>query len=162
MAAWEGAFRKTMPNLQYQVHFLDELNAREYVQEAHWQQVIRVATQLSIMICALGLFGLAHLSTRQRVKEIGIRKVLGASVRHIVALLAADFLKLVMMAFIVAAPIAWFVMNRWLQDFAYRTSMEAGVFLLAGLLAMVIAFIAVSAQSMMAAVANPVESLRSE
>ncbi|HZK64165.1 MAG TPA: FtsX-like permease family protein, partial [Puia sp.] len=162
MAAWEKAFRQAMPNLQYQVHFLDELNAKEYVQESHWQQVIRVAALLSIMICALGLFGLAHLSTRQRVKEIGVRKVLGASVRQIVALLAADFLKLVMMAFIVAAPVAWFVMNRWLQDFAYRTTMGAGVFLLAGLLAMVVAFIAVSAQSVMAAVANPVNSLRSE
>ncbi|MDP4213083.1 MAG: ABC transporter permease [Bacteroidota bacterium] len=162
MTAWEKAFRQAMPNLQYQVHFLDELNAREYVQEAHWQQVIRVAALLSIMICALGLFGLAHLSTRRRVKEIGVRKVLGASVRQIVALLAADFLKLVMVAFVVAAPIAWFVMNRWLQDFAYRTTMGAGVFLLAGLLALTVAFIAVSAQSVMAAVANPVSSLRSE
>jgi len=162
MAAWEGAFRKAMPNLQYQVHFLDELNAKEYVQEARWQQVIRVAALLSIMICTLELFGLAHLSTRQRVREIGVRKVLGASVRQIVALLAADFLKLVMMAFIVAAPVAWFVMNRWLQDFAYRTSMGAGVFLLAGLLSLLIAFISVSVQSMRAAVANPVESLRSE
>jgi putative ABC transport system permease protein len=162
LMAWEGAFRKAMPNLQYQVHFLDELNAKEYVQEAHWQQVIRVAALLSTMICALGLFGLAHLSTRRRVKEIGIRKVLGASVPQIVALLEADFLKLVMMAFIVAAPVAWFVMNRWLQDFAYRTAMGAGVFLLAGLLALAVAFISVSAQSMMAAVANPVNSLRSE
>ncbi|MDP4251581.1 MAG: ABC transporter permease, partial [Bacteroidota bacterium] len=84
------------------------------------------------------------------------------SVRQIVALLAADFLKLVMVAFVVAAPIAWFVMNRWLQDFAYRTTMGAGVFLLAGLLALTVAFIAVSAQSVMAAVANPVSSLRSE
>jgi putative ABC transport system permease protein len=162
MTVWEKAFRQAMPNLQYQVHFMDGLNAKEYVQEAHWQQVIRVAALLSIMICALGLFGLAHLSTRQRVKEIGVRKVLGASVRQIVALLAADFLKLVMMAFIVASPIAWFVMNRWLEDFAYRTTMGVSVFLLAGLLAMTIAFIAVSAQSVMAAVANPVKSLRSE
>jgi putative ABC transport system permease protein len=162
MMALQKAYRKILPRTVYHYDFLDELNAKEYTREEHWQQVIRVAAILSIIICALGLFGLAHLSTRQRVKEIGVRKVLGASVSQIVGLLAGDFLKLVSIAYIIAAPIAWFVMNRWLQDFAYRISMGPGIFLLAGMIAMTIAFITVSVQSVLAAFVNPVSSLRSE
>ncbi|HMH20171.1 MAG TPA: ABC transporter permease [Puia sp.] len=162
MAALQKVYRKVLPKAVYQYNFLDELNAKEYVQEEHWQQVIRIATILSIAICALGLFGLAHLSTKQRIKEIGVRKVLGASVRQIVVLLTGDFLKLVIIAFVISAPIAWLVMNKWLQEFAYRISMGAGVFLLAGLMAVTIAFMAVSIQSIVAAIANPVKSLRSE
>jgi len=162
MEALQKAYKKILPTAVYQYNFLDELNAKEYVQEEHWRQVIRAATILSIAICSLGLFGLAHLSANQRTKEIGVRKVLGASVREIVALLAGDFLKLVLIAFIIATPIAWLVMNKWLQGFAYRISMGAGVFILAGLIAMGIAFIAVSIQSIVAAIANPVRSLRSE
>jgi putative ABC transport system permease protein len=162
MEALQKVYRKILPTAVYQYNFLDELNAKEYVQEEHWQQVIRIATILSIAICSLGLFGLAHLSTNQRIKEIGVRKVLGASVRQIVALLAGDFLKLVIIAFTIATPIAWLVMNKWLQEFAYRISMGAGVFILAGLIAVAVAFIAVSFQSIMAAIANPVKSLRSE
>ncbi len=132
------------------------------LQEEHWQQVIRAAAILSMAICSLGLFGLAHLSTNQRIKEIGVRKILGASVREIVALLAGDFLKLVLIAFIIATPIAWLVMYKWLQEFAYRISMGAGFFILAGLISTGIAFIVVSFQSIMGAIANPVTSLRSE
>ncbi|HZE84434.1 MAG TPA: ABC transporter permease [Puia sp.] len=162
MAALQKIYKKILPTAVYQYHFLDELNEKEYVQEERWQQVIRVATLLSILICALGLFGLAHLSADQRVTEIGVRKVLGASVRQIVALLAGDFLKLVLIAFMIATPVAWFVMNRWLQEFAYRISPGAGVFILAGLMAVAIAFIAVSFQAIKAAMANPVKSIRSE
>ena len=120
MAALERIYKKAMPNAVYQYDFLDELNARQYLQEQRWQQVISIATTLSFIICCLGLFGLAHLSTNRRIKEIGIRKVLGASVSQIVALLSGDFLKLVLVAFVIAAPVSWMVMNKWLQDFAYR------------------------------------------
>jgi ABC-type antimicrobial peptide transport system permease subunit len=162
MAALQKAYRKILPRAVYRYDFLDELNAKEYTREEHWQLVIRFATILSVLICSLGLFGLAHLSTRQRIKEIGIRKVLGASVTQITGLLAGDFLRLVMIAYVIATPIAWFVMNRWLQDFAYRISMGAGVFILAGFMAVGIAFLSVSVQSISAAIANPVDSLRTE
>lgn len=162
LTALQKVYTKILPQASFQYDFLHESNAKEYVQEAQWQQVIRIATLLSVFICSLGLFGLAHLSTRQRFKEIGIRKVLGASVQQIVALLTADFLKLVMIAFILATPIAWIVMNNWLKDFAYRIPLGAGLFLLAGAVAIIMAFIAVSIQSIGAAMSNPVKSLRSE
>lgn len=162
LAGLQKIYTKILPQSAFQYDFLHEHNAKEYLQETQWQQVIRIATLLSVFICSLGLFGLAHLSTRQRIKEIGVRKVLGASVRQIVTLLAADFLKLVMIAFIIATPFAWMVMNRWLENFAYRINMGAGVFILAGSIALAMAFIAVSIQSIIAAMANPVKSLRSE
>ncbi len=162
MAALEHIYKKAMPNAVYQYDFLDELNARQYLQEQRWQQAISVATTLSFIICCLGLFGLTHLSTNLRIKEIGIRKVLGASVSQIVGLLSGDFLKLVVIAFIIAAPIAWLVMNKWLQDFAYRVNIGPGVFIVAGLIAIVIALMAVSFQAIKAAIANPVKSLRTE
>jgi putative ABC transport system permease protein len=162
MAALERIYKKAMPNAVYQYDFLDELNARQYLQEQRWQQVISVSTAFSFIICCLGLFGLAHLSTNQRIKEIGIRKVLGASVSQIVALLSGDFLKLVMVAFVIAAPVSWMVMHKWLQDFAYRINISWRVFIAAGILALLVALMAISFQAIKAAIANPVKSLRTE
>jgi putative ABC transport system permease protein len=110
----------------------------------------------------LGLFGLAHLSTSRRIKEIGIRKVLGATVSQVVVLLSGDFLKLVIIAFIIAAPVSWIVMNKWLQDFAYRVNIEWWMFAAAGFAALLIALITISFQSIKTAIKNPVESLRTE
>jgi len=162
MAALERIYKKAMPNANYQYNFLDELNARQYLQEQRWQQVVSAATALTFIICCLGLFGLAHLSTNQRIKEIGIRKVLGASVGQIVTLLSGDCLRLVISAFIIAAPISWMVMSKWLQDYAYRVNISWWVFVLAGGLAVVIALLSVSFQAIKAAMANPVKSLRTE
>ena len=117
---------------------------------------------LTIFVACLGLFGLATFTAEQRTKEIGIRKVLGASVTGVVALLSKDFLKLVLIAFIIASPIAWFVMNKWLEDFAYRIDISAWVFVIAIVLAVVITIITISFQAIKAALANPVNSLRSE
>jgi putative ABC transport system permease protein len=141
---------------------LDELNAKEYIQERRWQKIIGIAAMLSIVICSLGLFGLAHLAAQRRIKEIGIRKVLGATVTSIASLLTKDFLKLVILSLLVASPLAWWVMNNWSQDFAYRIGISWWVFALAGLIAIVIAMITVSFQAIRAAVANPVKSLRTE
>src|SRR5690606_34317706 len=113
-------------------------------------------------ISSFGLFGLITFTAAQRTKEIGIRKVLGASVAGIVGLLSKDFIRLVGLAFIIASPIAWYAMNQWLQDFAYRIDIEWWMFALAGIMAVGIALLTVSFQAIRAAVANPVESLRSE
>jgi putative ABC transport system permease protein len=117
---------------------------------------------LAILVACLGLFGLASFSAEQRTKEIGIRKVLGASVSGIVLFFSREFTKWVLAANVIAWPVAYFVMNRWLQHFAYRTRIGFGIFILAALLTFVIAFITVSYQSIKAAVANPVDSLRYE
>ena len=162
LAALENAYKKIMPDAVYQYKFLDEINAEQYVREQRWQQVISIATVLALIICCLGLFGLAHLATHQRIKEIGVRKVLGASVNQIVFLLSSDFLKLVCIGFLIATPVAWLVMNKWLQDFAYRINIGAGVFITAGFLAVIAALTAVSFQSIKSALANPVKSLRTE
>jgi len=113
-------------------------------------------------LACLGLFGLAALAAINRTKEIGIRKVLGASLPGIVTLLSKDFLKLVVIALVIAAPFAWYFMNKWLQDFAYRISIGWWIFLLAGTLGILIAFLTISFQAIKAGIANPVKSLRTE
>ncbi len=162
LAMLEKAYKAAAPQAVYAYHFLDELNARQYEQERRWDRVIGVATTLSIVICCLGLFGLAHLAVNQRVKEIGIRKVLGASVVEVVAFLSGRFLKLVVVGILIAMPVAWWVMRSWLQGFAYRVTIGVGVFVVAGLIAVVAALVAVGYQAVGAARVNPVESLRGE
>ena len=117
---------------------------------------------LAILIACLGLFGLATYAAEQRIREIGIRKVLGSSVRAIVFMLTKDFLKLIIIAAVIACPVAWFAMNKWLQDFAYRVDIQWWVFIAAALLATFIALVTVSFQAIKAAIANPVKSLRTE
>ena len=162
MTAVERIYKNAMPGSVYKYYFLDELNASQYEQEQRWQQVISVATILSLIICCLGLFGLTHLATHMRVKEIGIRKVLGASVSSIASLISKDFIKLVLIAVIIASPIAWYFMNRWLQDFAYRINISWWAFITAGLAAVFIALLTIIFQAIKAAMANPVKSLRTE
>jgi len=162
MVAIERIYKRAMPGAVYQYNFLDELNAQQYIQEQRWQQVVSIATILAFIICCLGLFGFAHLSTNQRTKEIGVRKVLGASVGQIVILLSRDFLKPVIIAFLIASPISWVVMNRWLQDYAYRVNIGWAVFAVAGFFAVTVALLTVSFQAIKAAIANPVKSLRTE
>jgi len=162
LAAFEAVYKKAIPKAIYQYHFVDELNAQQYEQEQRWQKVVSMATILSIAICCLGLFGLAHLSTHQRVKEIGVRKVLGATAAQLVTALSAGFLKLVLLAIIIATPLAGLIMHNWLQNFAYRINLGAGIFIVAGVLSVVVALVAVSFQAIKAAMANPVDALRNE
>jgi putative ABC transport system permease protein len=117
---------------------------------------------LAILIACLGLFGLAAYAAEQRTKEIGIRKVLGATVSHITAMLSKDFLKLVIIAAVIAFPVAWWFMHSWLQDFAYRTNISWWVFFIAGIAAALIAVVTVSFQTIKAAISNPVKSLRTD
>ena len=142
--------------------FLDELFNETYLAEQKTGTILSLFAALTIFVACLGLFGLATFTAEQRTKEIGIRKVLGASVSGIVALLSKDFLILVLIAFVIAAPISWYMMDTWLQDFAYRISINWWVFALAAVLAIAITIITVSYQSIKAAVVNPVKSLKTE
>lgn len=142
--------------------FLDNKFDAMYRTERRFGTIVSIFTVIAIIIACLGLYGLAAFSTECRVKEIGIRKVLGATVGDIVTLLSKDFLKLVILGLLIAIPIAWYAMNRWLADFAYRIDIGFDEFALAGTAAILIALITISWQSVRAATVNPVESLRSE
>lgn len=162
LAGLESVWKKMAPDLPFSYNFLDATYDRLYAAEQSQAQLFTIFSLLAIFVACLGLFGLAALTTQQRVKEIGVRKVLGASVAGITALLAKDFIKLVLIAIVVASPLAWYLMKQWLQDFAYRIEMQWWMFVLAGVLAVGIAFLTISFQSIKAALANPVKSLRSE
>ena len=153
---------KVAPSQPFAYTFLDERFDRLYEAENRIGKIIGAFASLAIFIACIGLLGLATFTVQQRTKEIGVRKVLGANVTGIVGLLSKDFLKLVILALVIASPIAWFFMERWLQDFAYRIDIHWSVFALAGFVAVAIAFLTVSFQSVKAALANPVKSLRSE
>ncbi len=162
IAQAESKWNALYPDKPFQYTFLDDTFARMYQSESRFQTVFISLVVLGILIASLGLFALATFAAQQRVKEIGIRKVLGASVINVVSLLSKDFLKLVLAALLIAVPIGWYAMNRWLQDFAYQIHIKWWVFPLAGLLAIIIALVTISFQSIKAALANPVKSLRSE
>ena len=141
---------------------MDEMNAKDFLREKQWQKVVTIGTVLSFVICWLGLFGIAHLSTHQRIKEIGIRKVLGASLSQIVVLLTGGFIRLVLAALLIASPLAWMAMQYWLRDFAYHVNIGPGVFFVAALVAISVTFLSVAYQSFCSALTNPVKSLRTE
>lgn len=142
--------------------FLDEKFGSVYASEERTGQIFTLFASISIVIAALGLFGLSAYTTKQRTKEIGVRKVLGASIQQVVFLLSKEFLIMVGIALLIATPITWFAMHSWLQEFAYRIDISWTTFVLAGIIALVIAFITVSFESIKAALMNPVKSLRSE
>ena len=150
------------PGTPFDYTFVDVELDQQYRQSEHFSEIVTTGSILAIILACLGLFGLSSLMVVRRTKEIGIRKVLGASVTGVVALLSRDFLKLVGIGFLMAVPVAWYAMHRWLQNFAYRIHIGIWIFVLAGVLAMVIALLTVSWQSVRAALANPVESLRNE
>jgi putative ABC transport system permease protein len=158
----EAKWKQVAPGQPFSYGFMADDFDAIYRAEQRIGTIAITFAGLAILIACLGLFGLAAFTAEQRTKEIGVRKVLGASVSSIVALLSKDFLKLVLIAILIASPIAWYAMHRWLQDFAYKIDIEWWVFALAGLLAVGIALLTVSFQSIKAALMNPVKSLRSE
>jgi putative ABC transport system permease protein len=158
----KAKWSELVPHRPFLFSFLDQSFDTQYRAEERFGNLLGTFAMLAIFIACLGLFGLAAYEAQQRTKEIGIRKVLGATVANIVGLLSKDFLKLVALGFIIAVPVAWYAMHKWLADFAYRIDIGPGIFLLAGGLALLIALATVSWQSIWAALANPVDSLRSE
>ncbi|MBL7699663.1 MAG: ABC transporter permease [Chitinophagaceae bacterium] len=162
IAEVERKWKETIPNRPFSYFFMDEFFDRQYRVEERFGKLFLNFAVLAIFISCLGLLGLASYSTIQRTKEIGIRKVLGASTSNIVNLLSKDFLKLILVSAVIAFPVAWLAMNRWLQDFAYRIGVSWWVFVLAGALATFIALCTISFQAIRAALANPVKTLRTE
>ncbi|MBI1227229.1 MAG: FtsX-like permease family protein [Bacteroidetes bacterium] len=158
----ERTWKKFLPNYPFDYQFLNEAYGKLYEAEQRQGRVFIGFAMLAILVACLGLFGLASFVTEQRRKEIGIRKVLGATTSGLVGMLSKEFVSLVIIALVIAAPLAYYFMGKWLQDFAYRTDIQWGVFVMAGLVALGIAFLTVSFQSVKAALANPVKSLRSE
>jgi putative ABC transport system permease protein len=154
--------QKVDPNQLFEYHFLDEQIGEFYAADKKRGQLFTTAALCAIFIACLGLFGLATFMAEQKAKEIGIRKVLGASVISIIGMLSKDFLKLVLIALVIASPLAWYAMSEWLENFAYRIDVQLSVFLLAGVLALLVAFFTVSYQSLKAALANPVKAIKSE
>ncbi|HEV8272102.1 MAG TPA: ABC transporter permease [Chitinophagaceae bacterium] len=161
--AWlEKTWKKNFPSALLDYSFSEEVFEDQYRAEDKFSKIFLYFSILSLVIACLGLYGLISYSTSQKIKEIGIRKVLGASVNGIVAMLSGGFLKLVLLACIIAMPAAWYIMSRWLQDFAYRTHISWWMFAAAGLLVLLVALITVSFEAIKAAIANPVKSLRTE
>jgi putative ABC transport system permease protein len=162
VAQIEEAWEKIAPGTPFNYTFIDQALDSQYRQERRLSSIVSTGSLLAVIIACLGLFGLASLMVVRRTKEIGVRKVLGASSANIVFLVNKEFTRLVAIAFLIAAPIAWFGMSEWLQDFAYRVDLGWGIFLLAGLIALGVAWLTVSWQSIKATLINPVESLKSE
>jgi putative ABC transport system permease protein len=162
IAAIEKQFKTIIPNRPFSYYFMDEFFDRQYRSEERFGKLFLNFAILAIFISCLGLLGLASYSTMQRTREIGIRKVMGASVSNIINLLSKEFLKLVFISFFIAVPVAWYFMHKWLADFAYRTHISWWIFAAAGIMALLIAVVTVSVQAFRAAVANPVKSLRTE
>jgi putative ABC transport system permease protein len=155
-------FRQLFPMMPYSYSFKADENYKSYEAERKWKQIMLFSAVLTIFISCIGLFGLSVLSAERRTKEIGIRKVLGASVKSVVTILSKDFVKLVMLALLIAIPLGWLAANSWLQNYPYRIDMNWKIFALAGTLVIFVALVTVSFQALRSAMANPVTSLRSE
>jgi putative ABC transport system permease protein len=156
------AWKTIIPDTPFESEFLSDSVKKQYENDKKVSDIIFTFTTVAIIISCLGLYGLSIFMAERRAKEIGIRKVLGASVSGIIQLLSKDFLKHVLIAIVIAAPVGWWCMTRWLQSFAYKIALEWWMFAMAGLLSMVIALLTVGYQAIKAALANPVKSLKSE
>jgi putative ABC transport system permease protein len=162
LALLNNAWKKLAPDAPFEYHFVDEQFDNFYKNETRWSSIAGWAGGISIFLACLGLFGLAALAAVNRTKEIGIRKVLGATVTQVVGLLSKDFVKLITVALLIATPLAWYIMHNWLQSYAWRINITGWVFVLTGVFAILIAVTTVSVQAIKAAIANPVKALRNE
>jgi putative ABC transport system permease protein len=162
IASVQKTWNKFFPADPFNYFFLDDLFNQQYKADQSFGKIFGLFAFLAIIIACFGLLGLSAYNVLQRTKEIGIRKVLGASVQNVLYILSKDFITLVLIAFVIAVPVTWFIMHNWLQDFAYRISIQIWVFAIAGVLAILIALLTISIQALKAAVSNPVKSLRTE
>jgi len=162
LAFLAAKFKELEPEIPYSAHFLDEDYNRIYAGEMRLGTVMNLFSAIAIVLACLGLFGLSSYAAKQRVKEIGIRKVLGAPLGHLALLLSGSFVRLALVAIVIAFPIAWWAMHRWLADFVYRTAIGWWVFVVAGFLVMGITLATVSIQAVRTAMLNPVKNLKVE
>jgi putative ABC transport system permease protein len=158
----QSIWKELFPDHPFEYQFLDAHFEELYRADSQVSRIVSILAALAIIISCLGLFGLASYSAEKRIREIGIRKVMGASVQSLVSLLSLQFIGLVGIANLIAWPLAWFGLRQWLQDYAYHISINLWIFLLAGLVAVLIALVTVSFQALKVAIANPVNSLRTE
>lgn len=158
----KSTWKKVEPAQRFELSFLDESLNQQYANEVYWFRVLSHSALVAVLLSCLGLFGLASLAVARRTKEIGIRKVLGASVHHVMWLFSRDFIKLLLIANIIAYPVAYWMMNQWLTNFAYRIELGIGVFGIAGILTLLVALLTVNFQTLKAARRNPVDALRDE
>ncbi|MDQ6761683.1 MAG: FtsX-like permease family protein, partial [Bacteroidota bacterium] len=162
MQSIKKIWQQTLPNSVYEYTFLDDKIASFYKQESQLSQLYKIFAAIAIFLSCLGLYGLASFMAVQRIKEVGIRKVLGATAGNIVYLFSKEFILLIAIAFVIATPLAWYFMHQWLQDYVYRINISWWLFAAGGLAAIIIALVTVSFQAIKAALANPVKSLRTE
>jgi putative ABC transport system permease protein len=162
IAAAQKVWKDYASEFPFEYSFLDDDFNRMYKDDQRTGTLFNVFAVAAILISCLGLFGLATYTAQVKTKEIGIRKVLGASVASLIRLLSKEFIVLILTAFVIATPLAWYFMSRWLQDFAYRININWWIFLVTGVLAIIIALLTVGFQAIKAAIANPVKSLRTE
>jgi putative ABC transport system permease protein len=162
LAAVEKLWNKTFPNFVFEYTFLDQKIADFYRQENQLAQLYKIFAGIAIFISCLGLYGLISFMAVQRNKEMGIRKVLGASVSNIVYLLSKEFTLLIVIAFLIASPVAYYFMHKWLQQYAFSIPLSAGIFVLTIIASIIIAWLTVGYRALRAALANPVKSLRTE
>jgi putative ABC transport system permease protein len=158
----EAKWKSLVPDRPFEYRFMDDDYNKLYSAELRLGKVMNLFSMIAIVLACLGLFGLSSYTVQQRFKEIGIRKVLGASVSNIVIALSKDFIWLALVAILIAFPVAWWAMTKWLQDFTYRTDMSWGIYLEAGVITILLAVVTVSIHAIKAAIANPVKSLRTE
>jgi ABC-type antimicrobial peptide transport system permease subunit len=162
LARIEKSYKQIYPDADFNFNFMDDTIAKFYKSEQDTASLLKWATGLSVLISCLGMLGLVIYTTNARTKEIGVRKILGASATNIVTILSGDFVKLVLVAFVIAVPAAWWATYQWLQDYAYKTTMSWWLFAMCGLFMLIVALITLSIQTIKAATANPVKSLRTE
>ncbi len=162
IAKIEKEWKDVTQSYPFQYTFLDQTIAQMYEPEMKWQKIIQASCFFAILIACMGLFGLSAINAMNRTKEIGIRKVLGASVQDIVTILSKSFVVMIAIAICIATPVAWWLMNKWLEDFAYRINISWWMFAVIGMAALVIALLTVIIHAVKAANANPVDSLRAE
>jgi putative ABC transport system permease protein len=162
IASIGASWKELVPHRPFEYHFLDEDFNKMYISEMKMGQILNVFAGMAILLACLGLFGLSSYAAQQRIKEIGIRKVLGASLLQLATILSKDFVKLAIVAFLIAAPLAWLVMSDWLQNFNYRVSLSWWIFLIAGSVSLIIAILTVSIQAIKVALANPIKNLKSD
>jgi putative ABC transport system permease protein len=162
LSKMQAVYKKYDNDAPFNYTFLDDAFDQQYKAEDRLASIFSIFTGITIALAGMGLFGLAAFTIEQRTKEIGVRKILGASLASLASLLSVDFLKLILLAIIIGSPVAWWAMHNWLQNFAYRINIQLWMFAAAGLLAVIISIIIISYHALKAAIANPVNSLRSE